>query len=643
MERNVNFARTEGTFSNNTAFVTFEYSAQSQFTAGEQNAQTCFASFSISQLLGEVLGSDADISSFGSQNFSFMGTGWQSWDAGWEVQPGEAYPKYRRFLIPAFAKYIDVPCTPKEKYSASLLQGKFIIYLRWGSRYLVIASTGKNTAPVRYTVNRKTATINCWAYAKNKTYQPGETVAKLCTFFAPNYFSLKQCIFELYGDSRFESLNFLGEHCGGWESWYNHYNKIDQNLILEDLEALGKTENFIKLSYIDQNKPVVFQIDDGWQQATGQWEINAERFPDGLKSVTDKIRAQGYIPGLWIAPFICDYRADFVQQHKDWLLRDKNGRPVPAGFNFAWGARGGKYQPAKAFNYFCWDLSRPEVIDFIDGLMEKLVNQWGFGYIKLDFLFAGMLDGAFANGGAAYEHYRKAMEVLTNRKISKDGNNVAYLGCGMPFEASYQHLPLSRIGTDTKEHWDSLDMKKLDFCGRPSAWLNMKDTLGHAFWNGAVFCNDPDVIFIREENCTLNVEEKLTIALVNYLFAGQMMYSDDPAKFAGGSEAELNRKIVDLYQKFAGVQFGLRNVEKDVYIIFSSDARYCGCINLSDGDYPVSSGDLRAILAEETGKNFNDSSFELAEGSAAMFDAVDGTTFITAPHATNIFSVCQLE
>ncbi len=641
MEKIANIARakTNGSFSNNVAFVNFEYSAQNLFTADGKNPQPCFENFSINQLLGEFLGSDADFSSYNAQNFSFMGTGWQSWDAGWEVQPGEAYPKYRRALIPAFAKYIDVPCTPKEKYSPDFLQGKFIIYLRWGSRYLVIASAGKNTAPVRYTINRADSSINCFVYAKNKTYQPCETVAKLCVFFAPNFFALKQCIFELFHDSRFDDLSFLGERCGGWESWYNHYNKIDQNLILEDLEALGKTENFIKLSYIDQNKPVVFQIDDGWQQATGQWEINTERFPDGLKSVTDKIRAKGYVPGLWIAPFICDYRADFVQQHKDWLLRDKKGKPVPAGFNFAWGARGGKYQPAKAFNYFCWDLSKPEVIDFIDGLMEKLVNQWGFGYIKLDFLFAGMLDGAFTSGGAAFEHYKKAMEVLTRRKIAKDGSRVAYLGCGMPFEASYQYLPLSRIGTDTKEHWDSKDMKMLDFCGRPSAWINMKDTLGHAFWNGAVFCNDPDVIFVREENCSLNIEEKLTIALVNYIFAGQMMYSDDPAKFAGGGEAELNKKIVELYKNLEGVEFGLRNIEKDVYIIFSKDANYCGCINLSDAEFPVSSGDLRAIMAEELDKNFAENNFELVHGSAGVFEAVDGDTFIVPAHATTIFSV----
>ena len=78
--------------------------------------------------------------------------------------------------------------------------------------------------------------------------------------------------------------------------------------------------------------------------------------------------------------------------------------------------------------------------------MEKAINVWGFRYLKLDFLFAGMIDGKFANGGSAYIWYDRAVKKLTRRVINSSGERVAYLGCGLPFESSFMYFPLSRIG-----------------------------------------------------------------------------------------------------------------------------------------------------------------------------------------------------
>lgn len=50
----------------------------------------------------------------------------------------------------------------------------------------------------------------------------------------------------------------------------------------------------------------MFQIDDGWQKSVGDWDVNTDRFPLGLKAVTEKIRSEGLIPGIWVAPLIVD-------------------------------------------------------------------------------------------------------------------------------------------------------------------------------------------------------------------------------------------------------------------------------------------------------------------------------------------------
>lgn len=541
------------------------------------------------------------------KEFCYNGTGWQSWSPGYELLEGENYQRYISCLIPQLKKYITVPETIKSK---SFLYGQFINYCRWGNTYLVMVSTGnvgdKTCPPVQYQINRKEKTIACHVYANGKKWNQNELMAEICFFIVDSYFDMKDVISYLYGstldekmDPRFEKLQFLCTNNndkkesnqrllpGGWESWYNHYNKINENLIIQDLDYLDRTENLIKKMYIDNKNPVVFQIDDGWQQGLGQWEINNNLFPSGLQNLTEKISAKGYIPGLWLAPFIIDARTEFYKTHYDWVLKDKKGKPISAGFNPCWGASHGKNQPREPHSYFCLDLSNDNVINHLDLLMNKVINEWGFRYLKLDFLFAGMLYGDYVNKGAAYEWYTRAVQTLTSRSVNNNGLPVAYLGCGMPFEMSFKYLPLSRIGTDTLEHWDRKDLKLLRFEGRPSAYMSMKDTLGHAFWDQRVFINDPDVIFVRHENCSLTDKEKITLALVNFLFASQIMHADDPISFDDVKDGLLTQQILSYYQLLKDEEFGMQQISRDVYELFTRSKKYKGLLNLSDKTYSL--------------------------------------------------------
>lgn len=518
------------------------------------------------------------------KNAIFMSGGYESWAPGWELLPGDTYPKYFHHIIPAIRNYIEMPQTHKTE---KVQLGQFISYLRWENTYFVIASLGKGLPPVQYHFNSQANTIACEIYATGKEWQDSELMAHLAFFCAKDYFELQAILKELYYDSRFESLQFLdAKHkeeqrpfmAGGWESWYNHYNKIDHTIIEKELLNLETPETILKQYFLAQNKQLVFQIDDGWQEGLGQWNINKKRFPHGLQCLVQKAEEKNYIPGLWLAPFIVDIRTDFAKQHKDWILKDKKGKPIPAGFNAAWG------NPPK-HNYFCLDLSIPEVLSHLETVMNTAINEWGFRFLKLDFLFAGMLTGNFKNKGAAYQHYTKAMSILTAIKTTKDGKPVAYLGCGIPFENSYQYFPLSRIGADTMEQWDRQDLKLLNFSGRPGVYISLKDTLGRSFWREAVFYNDPDVCFFRNNNCTLSETEKETDALVNFLFANQIMISDDPSNFNHSTDFSLSKKIADLFKLLEKEFFGNQLICWDVYRIFNKDGTIEGIVNLSDAEF----------------------------------------------------------
>src|SRR5687768_5900732 len=72
-----------------------------------------------------------------------------------------------------------------------------------------------------------------------------------------------------------------------WCSWYSFFWSIDEpamRRVLDDVDGLGFD---------------VFQIDDGWQQAIGDWHAN-DGFPSGMAAMAAAIADRGYEPGLWM-------------------------------------------------------------------------------------------------------------------------------------------------------------------------------------------------------------------------------------------------------------------------------------------------------------------------------------------------------
>ena len=495
--------------------------------------------------------------------------GWQSWNPGFEIAPGKTQPALTNKFIKQWNNYLVFPNT-SFKADKNLVLAQFVSYLRWGDFYLVFASVGNVSRvlpPVQFIFDRRDDTITIEICDKGNDWRCDDITAQIEIFTASSFFECKDKLKEIFGFLHFNKISHLGKTPGGWESWYNHYANINEGLILEDLDALTKSENIISTG---QYSSKIFQIDDGWEKALGDWQVRTDRFAQGFAPLVQKIEEAGFIPGLWIAPFIIDSRSLTATEHPDWLLRDENHKLVAAGYNPLWGKGG---------TFYCLDLSRDDVIEYLDKLMETVIEEWGFRYIKLDFLYAGMLFGDYNTPTASYKIYNRAVSTLTARTKNKNGKPLAYLGCGLPFELSFKYMPLSRIGCDTYEHWVNKIARFIKWNGRNEAYLNLKDTLGHALWNNSIFANDPDVVFIRTQNCSLTSEQKLLIAKTNILFGSQFMYSDDPGK-AGITEHQLETQINEFRAKYALEEFGLIQTEEDVFKVFNRDRSIEGIIDL---------------------------------------------------------------
>ena len=85
-----------------------------------------------------------------------------------------------------------------------------------------------------------------------------------------------------------------------------------------------------------------------------------------MKKIAGTITASGFQPGLWLAPFICDRRSRIYRENPDWLMRDRRGRPVRAGYNPSWNGW-----------FYALDFYTPGLQDYLGRIFKTLEEDWG--------------------------------------------------------------------------------------------------------------------------------------------------------------------------------------------------------------------------------------------------------------------------
>jgi alpha-galactosidase len=544
--------------------------------------------------------------------------GWQSWSFAGELAGRE---RVGRSVLPLLNLYVDGPAPLPRRGE---LVSYFLTVVRSGGHRLVLASFGQAEGsaggampPIAFRIDRGGAEIRVEALAEGGRFAAGAPVAAIGLSCREGYFAAKDVLATVFRGGpdagRFERLAFLGHDGslvpGGYESWYNRYTKIDEAGISRDFEALDANGNLINEYYLKRGKPTVFQVDDGWERAIGDWEPDPVKFPHGMSGIASRAEDKGMIPGLWLAPFLVTRESAAFRERPEWILRDGAGRPVRAGWNPGWDGA-----------FHCLDLSIPEVEDYLAVLFDRVVDEWGYRYLKLDFLYAAFLGGARARSGAAYEHYDRVVGRITSKLRDPRGRPIAWLGCGAPLEPSIRHFPLMRIGADTKEDWDWGALKPFLHAGRPSAYVNLTHTIGRAMLDGTVFVNDPDVVFCRESRMRLTEVEKELVGAVDRMLASQIMFSDDASEF--GDEAGFTERLVALFDRLGEREFGAERLGRDLYRLFSRDGRVWGWVNLGDSAARVSGVDAEAAAAAERilfHGRFAGAGLELERRSVSLF------------------------
>lgn len=292
----------------------------------------------------------------------------------------------------------------------------------------------------------------------------------------------------------------------GWCSWYNLYAYINEEIILDHLYAAETVS-------ARENLPMrVFQIDDGFTPEMGDWLEVKPQFPRGMKSLLDTIRSSGFIPGLWIAPFMVGNRSRLFQDHPDWVVKDrKNGHPL-AHMRFYGEFRWHK----RSEEYYILDSTHPEALDYLRKVFRTWRREWGCEYFKTDFMHFGSEYGPeraiwHTPGLTRIEIWRRVAEM-----IREEIGEALWLGCGCPLWASVGLVDAVRIGRDVGVVWS----------GDYSAQSLLRDQSSRNFANHILWQGDPDCVLLRERFSDLSPEEIKSLALYAGMTGGVMMTSD---------------------------------------------------------------------------------------------------------------------
>lgn len=114
--------------------------------------------------------------------------------------------------------------------------------------------------------------------------------------------------------------------------------------------------------------------DGTWWETVGEWMPCPWRFPDGgLKAVFDYIRRKGMIPGIWLEIEVMGINCPILDQFDDTCFFMRHGKRV---------IDHGRY---------LLDFSHEKVRNFASGVVDRLVADYGVGYIKMDYNVDGGL------------------------------------------------------------------------------------------------------------------------------------------------------------------------------------------------------------------------------------------------------------
>jgi alpha-galactosidase len=421
--------------------------------------------------------------------WSFYRNGWQSWTPTLTL-------RVREPDISALPPMLGPEAPPPEWAADRPAGGRFLaddmgalVDLSTGACALVgFVSARDQLCQVRLDARRRA--LEAFSWADGVALEPGAVVRS------------ERLLLDLAG-TPLEALARYGDALGremgarvpetvatGWCSWYRFFTAVREEDVLSNLRFLTEHRDELPVGYV--------QLDDGYQAGLGDWERINEKFPHGMKWLADRIHEAGFKAGLWFAPFTVGADSALYREHPEWLIRDADGEPVVALYGW---------------NQQCYalDCTHPEAQAWLERLFRTVAEDWGFDFVKVDFIYSGALRGRRHDATATRaQAYRRGLEII---RRAVGGRFV--LGCGGLIAPSVGLVDGHRIGPDVAIWWRLPPGVRVPGGRRrhgrpassfPAAENALRNVLTRFWCHRRLWLNDPDCFLARDETAILTLD-----------------------------------------------------------------------------------------------------------------------------------------
>ncbi|WEV75383.1 alpha-galactosidase [Bifidobacterium sp. ESL0800] len=193
-----------------------------------------------------------------------------------------------------------------------------------------------------------------------------------------------------------EGLDGAAHSVHAWERSLPTHPK-PQPMTLNVWEAVKFHQDFSKLKKLAEIASRIgverYVLDDGWFHSRrddyaglGDWWVDPDVWPNGLKPLSDYVHGLGMEFGLWVELEMINANSDLYRKHPDWIMQASNRTPI------------------EQRHQLVLDLTNPEAFDYVFSSISKVLSQTGVDAIKWDHNRFLLEAGSNLRGGAPAVH-----------------------------------------------------------------------------------------------------------------------------------------------------------------------------------------------------------------------------------------------
>lgn len=170
-----------------------------------------------------------------------------------------------------------------------------------------------------------------------------------------------------------EMHNFASNHVIRAE-----FRNKERPIIYNSWEGLMMTineENLLHSAELSKQIGVeLFVMDDGWFKnrntdttSLGDWFVDKNKFPNGLSSLSKKIKSLGLQFGIWVEPEMISFDSDLFRNHPEYAQIVPNRNPTLRR------------------TQLMLDMANPDVVDYLYSVLSSMIEDAKPDYIKWDY------------------------------------------------------------------------------------------------------------------------------------------------------------------------------------------------------------------------------------------------------------------